>query len=310
MNILETKKKQEKEEISLENINSLYFDLKTAQSLAETSMQTLYTYANNPNNNIEMVKYRNKNYMHIDDIEFIKNEVAITKSVRNSSAVVIKKEQELDKEVQNNEIETLLNEKSKLEIELHFEKEQSLNLRNTIEALKDDAIRKENDFYNLLNEKLKEKEDNTLLRETISSLKTQLEASEKVRKELSDNLSIEKEKLSREATERLKLMNENTEIKKELSAALEQVKLLEIFKDKANELSREKDELYNNQISSLQKHNEDINENYNKVMNKIDKFIDSQQAFQVMLAQKEQTNQQMIEEKSKKGFFSRIFDNK
>ena len=310
MNILETKKKQEKEEISLENINSLYFDLKTAQSLAETSMQTLYTYANNPNNNIEMVKYRNKNYMHIDDIEFIKNEVAITKSVRNSSAVVIKKEQELDKEVQNNEIETLLNEKSKLEIELHFEKEQSLNLRNTIEALKDDAIRKENDFYNLLNERLKEKEDNTLLRETISSLKTQLEASEKVRKELSDNLSIEKEKLSREATERLKLMNENTEIKKELSAALEQVKLLEIFKDKTNELSREKDELYNNQISSLQKHNEDINENYNKVMNKIDKFIDSQQAFQVMLAQKEQTNQQMIEEKSKKGFFSRIFDNK
>ena len=80
-----------KEEINLNNINKIYYDLKSAMIMANTSNQTLYTYANDENNGVKMIKFKGKNYLHIDDINYIKDEVKILKNTRNSSSITVKK---------------------------------------------------------------------------------------------------------------------------------------------------------------------------------------------------------------------------
>lgn len=216
--------KNSKEEISINNINSIYFDLKQAQLIANVSNQTLYTYASDNSNDVEMVKFKGKNYLHIDDINYIKNEVEINRSVRNSAAITI--------------------EDSSVE-------DKTDNLKAEINKLKE------------INEDLKNK-------------------------------------LYEEQQSRLNLMSDIVKLKEELGELRE-------FKRNSNDLNSliktlnsEKDDLYNKQINNLVEANTDL-------MDKFDRLIDSQNAFQVMLAQKEQTSQKLIEEnKESKGFFSRL----
>lgn len=214
------------EEINLGNINKIYFDLKQAQIMAGVSNQTLYTYAADSSNDVTMIKFKGKNYMHIQDIHFIKREVEVNRTIRNSAAIAI-------------EDELITDETEKLE--------------------------KEVDRLNKINEDLKNK-------------------------------------LYEEQQSKLNLMSEISNLRQELGELREFKKNADNLNELIKVLSSEKDELYKKQINSLVDANTDL-------MDKFDKLIDSQNAFQVMLAQKEQTSQKLIEEKkTNKGFFSRLLN--
>ena len=124
-------------------------------------------------------------------------------------------------------------------------------------------------------------------------------------KELEDNLSEAKKniekintELKNERQDRLNFMSETLELKEELGKLREFEKNTDNLNEIIKTLNREKDELYKNQINTLVEANNDM-------MNKFDKMIDTQNAFQAMLAQKEQTSQKLIEEK-KTGIFKKL----
>lgn len=237
-----------KENISVENINILYFDLKRAKDLANVSNQTLYTYASDATNNICMVKFKGKNYLHKDDIDYIKKEVEASKSIRNVAAVTIKS--------------------------------------NNIESKELEEIKNQLDI---------EKEDNIKLKDKIKEL-------EEILSEYNKNIEKINMELNNERQDKLNFMSEILELKEELGRLRE----FETNTDNLNEiiktLNREKDQLYKNQINALVEANTEI-------MSKFDKLIDSQNAFQVMLAQKEQTSQKLIEDRNQR-FLTKLFKKK
>lgn len=297
MEILE--KSKTRDSISVENINVLYFDLKTAQDLANVSNQTLYTYASDTTKSISMVKFKGKNYLHKDDIEYIKKEVEASKSIRNVAAVTIKS---------NDESKELEEVKKQLDIE----KEDNIKLKDKIEEL-ENKLNKVNNNNIELDNQLKEKDSKIKeLEESLSKsndnkvkIDNEIQMKNNKIKELEDNLSEAKKniekintELKNERQDRLNFMSEALELKEELGKLREFEKNTDNLNEIIKTLNREKDELYKNQINTLVEANNDM-------MNKFDKMIDTQNAFQAMLAQKEQTSQKLIEEK-KTGIFKKL----
>lgn len=289
-----------RESISVENINILYFDLKTAQDLANVSNQTLYTYASDTTNNICMVKFKGKNYLHKDDIEYIKKEVEASKSIRNVAAVTIK-----SNNVESKELE-------EIKKQLDIEKEDNIKLKDKIEEL-ENKLNKVNNNNIELDNQLKEKDSKIKeLEESLSKsndnkikIDNEIQMKNNKIKELEDNLSEAKKniekintELKNERQDRLNFMSETLELKEELGKLREFEKNTDNLNEIIKTLNREKDELYKNQINTLVEANNDM-------MNKFDKMIDTQNAFQAMLAQKEQTSQKLIEEK-KTGIFKKL----
>lgn len=230
---------KERETINIDNINKIYFDLKTAQALANVSNQTLYTYANDTSNNINMIKFKGKNYLHREDIEYIKNEVYTARAIRKSTSVIINKE--------------ATEEDVALELEDDSRDEIIAELNSKIEEL----------------------------------IKTNNSLAEENKKLLNTNLN---------------LMSSIAELRQELGELREFKKNTNNLNEIIKTLNREKDELYKNQINTLVKANNDM-------INKFDKMIDSQNAFQVMLAQKEQTSQKLIEDRNQR-FLTKLFKKK
>lgn len=246
-----------KEEITLDNINKIYYDLKTAMIMAGTSNQTLYTYANDKNNSVEMVKFKGKNYLHVDDINYIKNEVNIIKNTRNSGGIFVKSK----------------------------DNELSESLEKKIAELEEELLEKNN----IINNKDKE----------IDELKNE-------KKELLNIINNKENLFKAEQQERLSYMKEIVELREKIG------KLEEIERNSNNlkllieTLGKEKDSLYKEHIENLSASNKELTIMNNNLASKFDKFIDSQQAFQVMLAQKEETSQRLIENK-KSGLLDKIF---
>lgn len=257
----QTYKLDTREDITIDNINVIYFDLKQAQSIAEVSNQTLYTYASDTTNNIKMIKFKGKNYLHIDDIERIKKEVQSNKVIRNSAAITLK-----EKEI--------------------VETEDVVKLKEEIKALSKSNA-------DLLEELREVRQANILKDTTIANLQADLSKYEDAIKEL-------KEEVKKERNDRLTFMSKYLEVERELGELREFKKNTANLNEIIKALSNEKDELYKSQINSLVEANSEI-------MDKFDKMIDTQNAFQVMLAQKEHTSQKLLDEKREKGFFTKLF---
>lgn len=253
-----------KEEINLNNINKIYYDLKSAMIMANTSNQTLYTYANDENNGVKMIKFKGKNYLHIDDINYIKDEVKILKNTRNSSSITVK----------NKEIDEL-NESLK---------EETIELKK--ELLEKDTI------INTLNS------DINIKNKQIDELKEE-------KKELMDIITLKENLFREEQQERLNYMKEICELREKVGKLEEIEQNSKDLNKLIDVLNKEKDSLYKEHIENLTASNKELIALNNDLTNKFDKFIDSQQAFQVMLAQKEETSQKLIDKKT--GFISKLF---
>ena len=156
----------------------------------------------------------------------------------------------------------------------------------------------------ILNKEIAIEEDSKeikLLEEKILDLKKENEELKKVIKE-------KDESFRQEQKSRIEALSTIADLKEELGKLKEVDKLANALKETVNNLKNEKENMYKEQINTLITHNTELSNNNKELMTKFDRFIDSQQAFQIMLAQKEESIK-VIEDKNK-SFISKIFKKK
>lgn len=258
-----------KEELNINNIGILYFTVKEAEQLAGVSSQTLYSYNNKGIIKMHKLAGRNQNYIYLEDIELVKKMVQENKNIMRASGAV----QLNNKEIAINKTEGDSEEIKELTSKL-VELEKEIVRLTTLES-----------------------ENN----KTITNLNKEIEELKKSLKEKDDELKQEQE-------DRINDLNTITDLKTELAKLKEVDKLADTLQKTVNTLNNEKEDMYKEQINTLIAHNTELSTNNNELMNKFDRFIDSQQAFQVMIAQKEESTK-LIEEKSA-SLISKIFKKK
>lgn len=269
---------ENREVISHQNVGVLYFDLKTASEVIGVSINTLY--AHNKKGSLPMYKApfdSNKNYIYLDDMNKLKEEMDFKKSARNNSSITVGK---------NNNSQ---------------EAEEISKLNQKIEYLtqKCDDLEKQRDSnISIVNKLL---EDNKALQKEIQDLEHISGSDEEKSKRLIE-LSTENKNLRTELND---IKTEKESLLNQLSEAKIKIESLGKLEEKVKQLEKELKESKDTQLDTLIKHNKDILAANGDLSEKFDKLIESQKAFQVMLYDKDQ---KLIEEKEEKeeskGLFS------